>query len=132
MNLSGAQLAGDGLAPLVQQSLADCGLPPWRLVLEININLWWGVVMLAFGACMLFFAARGRTAVCRSPAPSARRDRRTATSSAGLPTGPVSYADLAAADAKMNPPAPVAKKKVMKHKAKAKAAAPAADAPAAK
>lgn len=51
-----------------------------------------------------------------------------AAPAADLPTGPVSYSQLADIDAKMNPPAPV--KAVVKHKhhAKAKAAA----APAAK
>jgi len=28
--------------------------------LGININLWWGVVLLAFGACMLVLALLGR------------------------------------------------------------------------
>ena len=44
---------------------------------------------------------------------------------ADLPTGPVAYADLAAVDAKLNPPAAPVKAK-HKHKAKAAAAAPAA------
>jgi HAMP domain-containing protein len=29
-------------------------------VLNININLWWGLVLLAFGALMLVFAWRRR------------------------------------------------------------------------
>jgi putative Mn2+ efflux pump MntP len=28
--------------------------------LNININLWWGIVLLVFGALMLFGAFRGR------------------------------------------------------------------------
>lgn len=28
--------------------------------LNININLWWGIVLLVFGALMLFGALRGR------------------------------------------------------------------------
>ena len=30
--------------------------------LGININLWWGIVLLVFGAFMLFGAARGKKA----------------------------------------------------------------------
>jgi hypothetical protein len=40
--------------------LALDGLIAHRLVLEINVNLWWGVVMLVFGAAMLYFASRAR------------------------------------------------------------------------
>jgi hypothetical protein len=29
--------------------------------LGININLWWGVVLLVFGACMLVLALLGRS-----------------------------------------------------------------------
>ncbi|GMV05941.1 MAG: hypothetical protein AMXMBFR53_22180 [Gemmatimonadota bacterium] len=27
----------------------------------VNVNLWWGLVLLVFGACMLWLAWRGRT-----------------------------------------------------------------------
>jgi hypothetical protein len=30
--------------------------------LGINVNLWWGLVLLAFGLVMLFLATRGRKA----------------------------------------------------------------------
>jgi hypothetical protein len=33
--------------------------------LGINVNLWWGLVMLAFGAVMLILARRGRVAKLR-------------------------------------------------------------------
>ena len=42
--------------------LAADGLFAHRLVLGINVNLWWGVVMLVFGACMLALARRVRHA----------------------------------------------------------------------
>jgi hypothetical protein len=37
------------------------GLVAHRLVLDINVNLWWGVVMIVFGAGMLGLAARAKT-----------------------------------------------------------------------
>jgi hypothetical protein len=42
--------------------LAIFGLASSRAstVLDININLWWGLVLLAFGALMLVFAWRRR------------------------------------------------------------------------
>jgi hypothetical protein len=42
--------------------LAADGLLAHRLVLDINVNLWWGVVMLIFGGGMLALAARARNA----------------------------------------------------------------------
>jgi hypothetical protein len=39
--------------------LAVDGLVAHRLVLDINVNLWWGVVMIAFGGAMLGLAVRG-------------------------------------------------------------------------
>ena len=47
--------------------LAGDGLVAGRLVLGININLWWGLVMLLFGGLMLGLAARFK------PAPAAPR-----------------------------------------------------------
>jgi multisubunit Na+/H+ antiporter MnhG subunit len=32
----------------------------YRRALDININLWWGVVLLVFGAAMLLFAWKGQ------------------------------------------------------------------------
>jgi len=46
--------------------LAADGLLAGRLVLGINVNLWWGLVMLIFGALMLGLAARSKAA---PPAP---------------------------------------------------------------
>jgi|SoimicmetaTmtLPA_FD_contig_41_6731274_length_1124_multi_3_in_0_out_0_2 hypothetical protein len=45
--------------------LAIDGLVAHRLVLDINVNLWWGLVMIAFGALMLFLASRARKAGAR-------------------------------------------------------------------
>jgi hypothetical protein len=45
----GVLLAGFGLA-------SDAGL--YERSLGVNVNLWWGVVMLAFGTVMLALAAR--------------------------------------------------------------------------
>jgi hypothetical protein len=42
--------------------LAFDGLAAHRLVLDINVNLWWGVVMIVFGGSMLSLAARGKGA----------------------------------------------------------------------
>jgi len=33
----------------------------YKSSLDININLWWGLVLFLFGAVMLFFAWRGRS-----------------------------------------------------------------------
>lgn len=35
--------------------------------LDVNINLWWGLAMLAFGAFMLVMARRGRVTGSESP-----------------------------------------------------------------
>lgn len=59
----GVLLAGFGLA-------SDAAL--YQRSLGVNVNLWWGVVMMAFGAVMLVLAVRG----ARTPA-SDRRPRRT-------------------------------------------------------
>ena len=40
--------------------LAADGMIAGRMVLGINVNLWWGVVMLAFGAVMLWLGSRAR------------------------------------------------------------------------
>lgn len=42
--------------------LAADGLIAHRLVLDINVNLWWGLVMIVFGAGMLGLAARAKNA----------------------------------------------------------------------
>jgi hypothetical protein len=38
------------------------GLIAHRLVLDINVNLWWGIVMIVFGGSMLAFALRAKPA----------------------------------------------------------------------
>jgi hypothetical protein len=40
--------------------LALDGLVAHRLVLDINVNLWWGVVLIVFGAAMLALATRSK------------------------------------------------------------------------
>ena len=50
--------------------LAIDGLFAHRLVLDINVNLWWGVVMIVFGAGMLYLGSRAKHAP-----PPARRHR---------------------------------------------------------
>ena len=47
----GLLLAGYGLATAGQSER-------YALSAGINVNLWWGVAMLAFGLIMLFFATR--------------------------------------------------------------------------
>jgi hypothetical protein len=42
--------------------LAVDGLVERAYVLGINVNLWWGAVMLLFGVAMLFFAMRASRA----------------------------------------------------------------------
>jgi hypothetical protein len=52
--------------------LALDGLVAHRLVLDINVNLWWGVVMIVFAGAMLGLAARAKNA---PPVPSAPDER---------------------------------------------------------
>jgi hypothetical protein len=42
------------------------GLVQHVLVLGINVNLWWGLVLLIFGLLMLYFAARARRVAKRA------------------------------------------------------------------
>jgi hypothetical protein len=49
--------------------LTGDGVAAHRLVLGINVNLWWGLVMLLFGALMLGFSARSK-----KPAAAPARD----------------------------------------------------------
>jgi hypothetical protein len=60
--LFGAILAGDGLIA-------------HRLVLGINVNLWWGLVMLLFGGLMLGFAAGLKKAPPAPPRESGQHPR---------------------------------------------------------
>src|SRR3954467_13532141 len=54
--------------------LAADGLLARRLVLGINVNLWWGLVMLLFGGLMLGFAAR-KTTTSAAPHDASERPR---------------------------------------------------------
>jgi hypothetical protein len=49
----GALLAGYGLATAGSRDL-------YARSLSVNVNLWWGLVLLLFGALMLWGAARAR------------------------------------------------------------------------
>ena len=55
--------------------LAIDGLVAHRLVLDINVNLWWGVVMIVFGGLMLGLAARTKNAPAVRSAPDGRPRR---------------------------------------------------------
>ena len=43
-----------------------------RHSLDLNVNLWWGIVMLLFGAAMLLLVSRG-AAAARSADPTRKR-----------------------------------------------------------
>ena len=59
----GVLLSGSGLL---------AGSDPEKLSLGININLWWGLVLLAFGAFMLIMARKGsKPAAGQTPTESA-------------------------------------------------------------
>jgi hypothetical protein len=55
--------------------LAIDGIVGHRLVLDINVNLWWGVVMMVFGGLMLGLAARAKNAPPVHTAPDDRQRR---------------------------------------------------------
>ena len=55
--------------------LAGDGLIAHRLVLDVNVNLWWGLVMIAFAAVMLGLAARAKSAPPARPAADDRSRR---------------------------------------------------------
>ena len=50
-SLIGALLAGSGFLTRGDDAMYHCSL-------NININLWWGLALLAFGLLMLIFALR--------------------------------------------------------------------------
>ena len=53
---------------LVGHGLATAGNPGYYArSMSVNINLWWGMVMLLFGLILLFGAARGRRRVLPHP-----------------------------------------------------------------
>ena len=57
--------------------LAADGLLAHRLVLGINVNLWWGLVLALLGAAMLALASRARKSGVSQPAgPPDDRPRR--------------------------------------------------------
>jgi hypothetical protein len=73
----GLLLAGYGLATAGEGTL-------YARSLSVNVNLWWGLVMLVFGLLLLIAAVRGRRVASAQPAalsPEGRameaRERRT-------------------------------------------------------
>jgi hypothetical protein len=44
---------------MVVYGLLTGGDPMYQHSLGINVNVWWGAVLLVFGALMLFFARKG-------------------------------------------------------------------------
>ena len=64
-----------GLFVLFGVILTGDGLFAHRLVLGINVNLWWGLVMLLFGALMLGFAVASKKAVPAPPREGGQRPR---------------------------------------------------------
>jgi len=55
--------------------LALDGLLAHRLVLGINVNLWWGLVMIVFGGLMLGLVARSRNSATAAPRDAPDRPR---------------------------------------------------------
>jgi hypothetical protein len=55
--------------------LALDGLVAHRLVLDINVNLWWGGVMIVFAGAMLGLAVRAKNAPPVRSAPAERPRR---------------------------------------------------------
>jgi hypothetical protein len=48
--------------------------------LGVNVNLWWGLVLLLFGICMFLFGRRGQARAAHSdPAPAAQTSGKSAT-----------------------------------------------------
>jgi hypothetical protein len=44
---------------MVVYGLLTGGAPMYERSLGINVNVWWGAVLLVFGAVMLYFARKG-------------------------------------------------------------------------
>ena len=65
----GLLFSGIGVLLLVYGALSDPSL--YARSLGININFWWGGVLLAFGASMLVFARKSLADLFRSRPPSA-------------------------------------------------------------
>lgn len=68
--LIGALLTGFGLA-----TRGDAQV--YQRSLGVNVNLWWGLVMLAFGLVLLALARRGRRAAGVHPAAQSPEGRAT-------------------------------------------------------
>jgi hypothetical protein len=66
----GLLLAGYGVA-----TAADSAL--YAKSLSVNVNLWWGLVMLVFGVLLLWGAARGRRLASALPAADMPEGRAT-------------------------------------------------------
>jgi hypothetical protein len=70
--LVGFGLASNGRADIYTKSLG------------INVNLWWGLVLLAFGQIMFHLGRRGQKRLAQEPAEPARRATRLTDIKAGL------------------------------------------------
>jgi len=68
--LLGLLLAGYGLATAEDTS-------HYAASMSVNLNLWWGLVMLVFGVLLLWGAARGRRSVTAHPAAESPEGRST-------------------------------------------------------
>jgi hypothetical protein len=66
----GLLLAGYGLATAGDPAL-------YARSLSVNINLWWGIVMLFFGVLLLWGASRGRRVASAHPAAETPEGRAT-------------------------------------------------------
>ncbi|MFL5494722.1 MAG: hypothetical protein ACJ8DC_10110 [Gemmatimonadales bacterium] len=66
----GLLLAGYGVATTGDPAL-------YAKSLSVNVNLWWGLVMLVFGALLLRGASRGRRLASARPAPDTPEGRAT-------------------------------------------------------
>jgi hypothetical protein len=64
-----------GLILLVSGLVTNSNAELYHRSLDINVNLYWGLVLLVFGGSMLTLAWRGSTKV--SPPDSAAREKQT-------------------------------------------------------
>jgi hypothetical protein len=63
----GAMFSILGLLLVVFGALANSEI--YKKSLEINVNLWWGIVMLVFGALMAYFGKRADRRASENTAP---------------------------------------------------------------
>ena len=56
---------------LVVYGLIVSDAETYKRSLDINVNLWWGLVLFVFGAVMLFLGQRGQRRAGAGPKPNA-------------------------------------------------------------